>query len=192
MISIQLKYKGSRTYLHGSDIYNAIVQELLSRLDGRLQKLVFKRFSRNQIELLLEMPENPENLIGNGVWVTPDGEKCRFWIRETDELVTESYPFDEDSIIDVAQLSGECVQSDHANQYSVIENIIALTKKLNYVLSPDVSGKWLFGQIDLKQRLPMEWSSIKIERTSCVGSSYSRNRIIIDRADYGDICFIGG
>ena len=127
--------------------------------------------------------------MSQSLWVC---EMQRFWIRETDEPVIDSYPFDEDAITSGAVLEAEIIRSGHANPYTVIENIIALTKKLNYALSPNINGKWLFGQIDLKKALPTEWDSIKIERTICVGTSFSRNRIVIDGGDCGEIRFIGG
>jgi hypothetical protein len=192
IIQLNLKYKGSRTYLHGSDIYNAIVEELSGRLGGYPARLVFKHFARNQVELLLESPESTANVIGSGLWRMADENIERFWIRETDAPVTDSYPFEEDAITSTAHIEGQSIRAGHTNPYTVIENIIALTKKLNYALSPDVNGKWLFGQIDLKQALPAEWDSIQIERTICVGTSFSRNRIVVDETDCGEIRFIGG
>jgi len=192
IININLKYKGSRTYLQGGDIYNAIVEELSAQLEGYLARLAFKHFARNQVELLFENPVDSANLVGSGMWRTATGESQRFWIRETAGSVTDSYPFDEEVITSAAVIEYESIRVEHVNPYTLIENIIALTKKLNYALSPDVKGKWLFGQIDLKQSLPTEWDLIQIERAVCVGSSFSRNRIVIDGADYGEIRFIGG
>jgi hypothetical protein len=192
IINFNLKYKGSRTYLHGSDIYNAIVEELSARFGGYPAKLAFKHFARNQVELLLENPVDPANVMGSGVWRAATGETRKFLIRETNEPVVDSYPFDEELITSAAIIEDESIRVGHANIYTLIENIIALTKKLNYALSPDVNGKWLFGQIDLKEALPAQWDTIQIVRTICVGTSFSRNRIFVDGTDTGEIRFIGG
>lgn len=84
------------------------------------------------------------------------------------------------------------IRGKQTNPYSLIENIIALTKRLNYMLAPDVEGKWLFGQLDLKEALPNDWNDLVIARTVAVGNAFSRNRISIDGQEFGEIRFIGG
>lgn len=192
MFDFQLQYKGSRNYLHGSDIYNAIDDALRTRFGGHLIRLTFKHFARNQCRLMLEKTDNAGNIIGQGNWSADSGELHHFWLYETDCPVIDSYPYDEDAITASACIDGAIITGSHNNHYSVIENIIALTKRLNYTLSPDVKGKWLFGQLDLKQNFPDNWQQICVERTVCVGNNFSRNRILIDGTDYGEIRFIGG
>lgn len=189
--SLILKYKGSRDYLQGGDLYNAIAETLSEQFGGHLVRLAFKHFARNQCQLLLEPIIDSTDVMGKGSWRKASGEMQRFWICETDRPVTESYHFDEDAIIDPTQLDGSTILGYCTNDYSVIENVIALTKRLNYALSPDVKGKWLFGQLDLKVRgLPAIWQEILVERMLCVGNRFSRNRILIDGTDYGEIRFI--
>ena len=192
MTQLNLKYKGSRTYLHGSDILNALVDIFSVEQEGHLSKLVFKHFARHQIAVLCEKPSDLAQVMGNGIWKSTQGDPQRFWLIETGVPVVDSCPFDEESITSQSETSGESIQAARANSYTAIENVIALTKKLNYLLTPDVDGKWLFGQIDLSRRLPREWNTIRIERKVCVGNSFSRNNIHIDAADYGEIRFIGG
>jgi len=189
---LQLKYKGARTYLHGSDIFNALEDSLSVSDAGYLSKLVFKRFARNQIAILMEEPADTRNVLGTALWKSDSGEEKRLWLTETDVAVTESYPFDEEAILAHAAVDDQHIQLTVPNAYSLIENIIALTKKLNYALSPQVNGKWLFGQLDLQQKLPKSWESLCIDRTICVANSFSRNRILIDDQHYGEIRFIGG
>lgn len=192
LITLHLKYKGSRTYLHGSDIFNALVDLFSETNSGYLSKLVFKSFARNQIEVLLSQPGHDVSTLGNGVWKMTDGAEQRFWLRESREPVAESYPYDEDAITSKAIQVVESILLETQNAYSTIENIIALTKHLSYLLTPDVDGKWLFGQIDLLQALPERWESIQINRKACVANAFSRNRIEIDGHDIGEIRFIGG
>ena len=192
MIDFELKYKGTRNYLQGGDFYNTINEMLSTRFGGHLVRLVFKHFARNQCQLLLERPADTGPVIGHGTWQAASGDTQRFWLRETDRPVTESYPFDEEAITDAAQVEGEAIVGHRSNDSSAVENVIALTKRLNYALSPEVNGKWLFGQLDLTAGLPESWQAIRIERTSCVGDSFSRNCIFIDGVDYGEIRFIGG
>lgn len=191
-LTLSLKYKGARTYLHGSDIFNALERTLSVGDAGYLSKLVFKNFARSQIEVLIEEPADPSNVLGTAFWKSFSGEDIRLWLTKTDVAVTESYPFDENAILTSARIEDERILLPVTNAYSVIENIIALTKQLNYTLSPQVSEKWLFGQLDLQQKLPESWQSLRIDRTIGVANSFSRNRILVDGLHYGEIRFVVG
>lgn len=187
-----LKYKGSRDYLHGGDIFDALNDSLSKELGGRLLRITYKRLARNQLGLTLSEPSNAEFVTATGVWLTSSGIRNQFWLVETDVPVTDSYPFNEDLITHSAELDEEVICGRRANKYTLVENVIALTKKLNYELAPEVKGKWLFGQLDLPQRLPSDWNCVVITRTVAIGHAFSRNRITIDGQDFGEIRFVGG
>ncbi len=192
MIELTLKYKGARHYIHGGDFYNAIDEHLTQRLGGHLTRLAFKRFARNQCRLLLEPPTDMSPVMGNGSWCTASGEAQRFWLYESDTPVTASYPFDEDAITTAAAINENSILGQGCHSYTAIENIIALTKMLNYVLTPDIAGKWLFGQLDVNAKLPSHWDEMRIERYLCMGSGFSRHHINIDGNELGEIRFIVG
>jgi len=113
-------------------------------------------------------------------------------MQETTQHVTDSYPFQEECITQPAEVEGTMIRGRRENAYSLIENIIALTKCLNYALTPDVDGKWLFGQLNLEKALPTEWDEIVVRRGVAVGNRFSRNQIEIDGEGFGEIRFIGG
>lgn len=188
-----LKFKGSRRYLQGGDIYNEIQDILSDTLGGFVSKLVFKRFARTQIELLIGSPPYVENPLGSGVVTSWSGEKVAdFWFRETGREISDSYPFEEDLIWNAIVISDQYIVSQRKNPYTPIENVISLTKKLNCELSPEIEGKWLFGQIELECCLPEEWKEIKISRRSCIANRFSRNTICVDGCNIGEIQFIVG
>ena len=76
--------------------------------------------------------------------------------------------------------------------FSPIEELIALTKRLNYELTPDIDGKWVFGQMNLKCGLPDEYSQLRITRNCIVSGRFSVNDIKFDSKHVGDIRFIVG
>ena len=192
MTLLKLRYKGSRDYLHGSDIYNAIVDSLGNELSGHLARLVFKRVVRNQIRIAMNEQVSMEGAVGRGTWRNSNGEQIPFWLLESGLPVTESYKFDEDAITSRALVDGKIIRGVRSNCYTVIENIVALTKCLNCSLVPDVRGKWMFGQIDLEAALPDEWNNLTITRTHLVGNAFSRNNITINDREFGQIRFIVG
>ena len=190
--SMELSYKGSRNYIQGSDIYNAINAYMLEKFGGYLSRLAFKRFARNQIELVVSHPSTSDNILAHGIWLPSHGDRIQFWLRETDQPVIQSYPFDEGAIIEQAFCNVDSICAFKSNDYTLIENIVALTKRLNYLLTPNVDGKWLFGQLGLEREPPTDWNEIKVTRFKIIGNSFSRNRISIDGSDLGEIRFIGG
>lgn len=187
---MNLEFKGQRNYIHGSDIYNSISEELSELGYDYIKKLAFKSFARHQVRFTLDSAESTSAFAFGILSTAQDSQK--FYLIETDEPVTDRYPYDEALITDKAVIAGSQITGKADNLYSVIENVIALTKQLNYQLSPDVSGKWLFGQLDLKMALPVEWRQIQISQKSCIANSFSRNLITIDGAAYGEIRFIVG
>ena len=189
---LDLKFKGSRNYLHGSDIFNSLVNMFARENGGYLSKLVFKRFARHQIEVVLESPVDDSAYLGKGVWTEENGADFEFWLRETALPVTQSYPFDEEQIIRKARYFDKEICLDSLNNYSIIENVIALTKALNYRLFPEPRGKWVFGQINLGRKLVNSEKNILIEQITCIGESFSRNGITIDGQYHGEIRFIVG
>lgn len=187
---LNLKYKGSRNYIHGSDIFMAATNFFLEQ-NGYIKRLAFKSFARNQLKISFDEPLSNDRALGYGILSSPLGNK-KFFLIETGQSVTERYPYDENEVLDGSQIFDAYIENSTPNKYSTIENIIALTKKLNNHLSPEISGKWLFGQLDVKDALPDSWHEIKVTRKTCIADSFSRNLIEIDGQDYGEIRFIVG
>lgn len=189
-VNLNLKYKGDRNYLHGSDIYSVLVGYFHENNQSYIKRLAFKSFARDQVTLTFDEAFSKQS-IAYGLVSGDEGVK-KFYLIETSEPVEDRYPYNENLITDTAEIAQERITGESGNPYTVIENIIALTKQLNYHLSPDVSGKWLFGQIDLNASLPDSWHKMVITRKSCIADSFSRNLIDIDGKNFGEIRFIVG
>tara|TARA_R110000824_G_scaffold400686_1_gene608841 strand:- start:9201 stop:10844 length:1644 start_codon:yes stop_codon:yes gene_type:complete len=184
----KLEFKGERNYLQGGDIFNALNQYFKKIETGFLSTLSFKDFSKKQLKLCFKKP-SLDNVIAKGGWEGDKG-KISFWIVETDEPVENRYEYSENMITDECRFNGNSVLAQGCRLYSIIENIIALTKKLNYQLVPDVNGKWVFSQVDLDKPLPQKYSIIEIEQVSVTVKKYSRNLIKVDGLSFGEIRFM--
>jgi len=115
-----------------------------------------------------------------------------FWIVESQQPATGRYDFDEDSVVAPAVRDGEEIVLEKRSNYTPIEEVIALTKRLSYELSPDIDGKWVFGQLNLSCALPNDYSSLRISRVSEIAGRFSVNNIFVDNHNVGDIRFIVG
>lgn len=139
-----------------------------------------------------ERPSQEAHQVGNGIWRDDKGDEIRFWIVEGKEEVVSRYPFDEEKLIAPSHVSEGTITLDVYNEHSAIENIVALTKKLNNTLTPEINGKWVFGQIDLIKPLPPIFNQIKIIRTNERKGMFSCNQVVIDKELVGEIRFIVG
>lgn len=196
MIPLELRYKGDRNYLQGGDIVQFLEDNLDTWLEGDgwwLSRLAFRRFARNQLDLVWEAPGDQRDAVAEGLF-RRNGNDRRFWLTESDRPVAGRYPFDEDALVAGAHIDGETREATLAapEGFRPIEAIVALTKKLNYVVTPDVEGKWVFGQIQLEGPLPRQFRTLGITMKSAVAGRFSVNRIDMDGRKAGVIRFIVG
>ncbi len=192
MQQLDLKFKGSRTYIQGGDIFNAVGRFAREAdITSYVSHLAFRHFARQDCDLVWDRPELTEKLIAQGRVTSADNSRA-FWVMESSRPSAGRYPYDEESVVTPAIREGEEILLRNRSMYTPIEEIIALTKRLNYELTPDIDGKWLFGQLNLRQALPDEYASLVIRRKSEVAGRFSVNAIEVDGHCIGDIRFIVG
>gem|GEM_PF-442500 len=191
-----LSFKGNRTYIHGTEFFDVISSFLQSQLpahhDGFITNLSFRQFAIRQCQIFLySPPESKAECICHGLWCSGNAnEPIRFWVYEREDPVTERYEFDEKLICSGSELFDDRVRSFVVPEFSLIENIVALTKHLHNVKWPLEEGKWVFGQIVLKRALPSQSKTIEIWNFQNIKNRFSRNKIFVDQREVGDIRFI--
>lgn len=193
---LELKFKGERKYLHGSDFFNTLTQlstELLGEA-GFVEKLAFKSFAKNACVLIDSKPSDETFVAHIRLKSNTRALRKEYWIQETSDSVTESYVFDEDSLVAPANidLDSQSIILKERSSFSPIEEIIALTKSLNYKVSPSISGKWVFGQLDLLKPLRDDYQVLHIEMKSLIKNRFSVNEIKLDDDSVGTMRFIVG
>ncbi len=193
MIELHFEFKGERNYVHGSDIFNAISTiARQSFSDGFVAFIAFRNIARRQCVLAFENV-SLMTAVATGSIRAGDGQLHPFWLLECEEEIVGRYPFDEEAIVGYAEVSIENKSIGMLPDGSVtlIEYVIALTKRLNYLLSPDIDGKWLFGQLNLDMPLT-HCAAMRIVQKSILPGRMSINEIWLDNARVGTIRFIVG
>jgi hypothetical protein len=189
---LDLRFKGQRPYIQGPDIFNAATRILKDAdTEAWVSMLAFHRFARLDCDLILAKPHADAPMVARG-FANTSGGKRPFWIVESDREPGGRYPYDEDSINALASIEGATIHMKQRSSFSPMEEIVALTKTLSYALSPDVDGKWVFGQLNLQRALPHDYGRLVICRTREMAHRFSINRIVIDDLHAGDIRFIVG
>lgn len=191
-IMLDFKLKGQRNYIQGGDIVDDVDGYLKKQGIGRLMRVAFRSFARNGCSLHFSQPLGPSGVVADGQYQGLDGVMKPFWLVADGQPATERYAFDEELIVRDADVAGERIELRSLTPFSPIENIIALTKKLNYQLCPIASGKWVFGQLVLLEPLPDSYTQIAIEQKSLIAGRFSNNAMYIDGRHIGDMRFIVG
>ena len=193
-----LKFKGSRTYLHGSDFYNALseaAEELTGAAGSFVSRLTIRRPARSCCEITEDRPDDPAKLVGQVRFRLPDEETERnFLLVETDVDVSDRYAFDETVVSDRVILDRQKASITLAERsvYTPVEDIILLTKCLSYAMSPLENGNWLFGQVDLGEDLNDAYTRLEVRMINLIDARFSVHDILIDDRRVGTIRFIVG
>jgi hypothetical protein len=181
---INFQFKGNRTYVQGGDIYNH-VSGLLGN-DEYVNDISIRQVTSKNC--YLKTAADKTDIV---VCIVKTNER-NYVLVEGTTSANGSYAFDEEYLLKDATVNGNIVTMEVQDKFSLIENIIALTKKLNYSVNPEVNGKWLFGQLKLDKPFPAKPHNIKIENTRRIPNRFSENSITIDGINYGTIIFIVG
>tara|TARA_R110001606_G_C15403445_1_gene653647 strand:+ start:11521 stop:12117 length:597 start_codon:yes stop_codon:yes gene_type:complete len=188
----ELKFKGNRDYVQGPDLFDAVSFDLASLGNGYVKDLTFRSFTRQQCQILTDgLEEHGRNVICAGLWkFSNDNRTIRYWVVETAAPVSVRQPFKEEKIIENVEIVDGVIVGPYVSDFSVIENIVAFTKKYHNKILPLDNGTWVFGQIVLDEKLPCQCTRINIENYQNIKNRFSRNRIILDGNLVGEIRFI--
>lgn len=187
LIELQFQFKGERDYVHGTDIFD-VLEDAFEARRVRILELNFRGFARHQMTCVFTEPGTAARV--SGIAVDESGGRISFWLIEREEQITERYAFGEDAIADGAVVKNKSIRNELKDGFSVIEHVVALTKRLNYILTPDVQGKWIFGQLRLKRPLPPVARGVEIIQKSMLAGRFSVQEIILDGENVGRIHFI--
>jgi len=196
-IQLDMGFKGNRRYLHGTSFFNALEQasQVFTGESGVfVARLVFRRLARHICKVSSSLPDKNESLIGQGRYRLSSGVDKNFWLIETAKPVVDRQPYDEDALFAEAciDLDGRLAKLTRRSINTPIEDVVGLTKVLNYRLMPDISGKWLFAQLDLNAPLSEGYRRIDIRMQSSFAGRFSVSEIYLDDNKVGAIRFIVG
>ena len=147
-LSLDLRFKGSRHYLHGTDMYNATVQALQHHVQpAELSDIEFS-FHRQATMGLALSNTLPDASVKPAAVVSfaAAGIRQKMFLLETDRAIVGRYDYDEHVFaqhLDVTD--GELAGTwRSATPYTDIETWVGLTKALHQRVFSALEGQWLF------------------------------------------------
>ncbi len=190
--------KGSRSYIHGPDIFNACIAVLgkqgiheTTTIDFTLQKTT----GSNLIAVVSDEAPDASNplSIGNLKCQTPGGKSYGITLIQGTTLPQARMLYDE------SWIAGQCnINLEHRHitlpkadtDYSHIEVIISMTKALHLNLFPDLKRRWVFCRWSgpywpLSDRL----DGLSLQLKQAVGTRLTRTEATLQNEVVGNIYF---
>ena len=182
-------FKGSRNYVHGTDIYNTLIKLFEAELKNSKIDLSFHGVAKTNMDLILEKPQN-EKLIKFAFKYKHKDIQTVWYAIENNNKIECRYEYPEEQIYEVADLDIEnnriFIEKD--TEYSFIENTVALNKYLLENLFPDIEGKWYFTRIQLDKATKKKYP-LKLELKANFNFKLTKTAISIDNELIGYIYF---
>ncbi len=184
---LEFEFKGDRKYVHGTDMINKFLDTVqgYNSLSIQIRKITTKNLyvveASNNLPLVANISLNVEG-----------GSIEKYYLVESDQDAKGRYSYNEEKLVESAEIDSESEVATikYSNTYSLVENIVALHKKLvNQIISSDV--KWLFVELKLNlsslELLKGDLIAIRIKRK--LGFKLVESIISINKVDLGVIRF---
>lgn len=189
-------FKGNRNYVHGSDIYPAalhIARELWGRYPDEVMCAFHKPLKSQGIFRLRSGEKEPSSEDIYARFIFSLGEsKHELVLNATNQLIKVARPYDEEEVLRFSEMSARSIRMIVRSDYSYIEQIIAMTKKLHHVVYTDVHDKWLFTKLHIKDRIAPEdycESALEIRAERKVQNILSQCSIFVNDWPVGHIFY---
>lgn len=183
-------FKGSRTYVHGTDIFNKTADLLKDKMKNEKIDLSFHGVAKTNIDLISEKPENEELLKFAIKFTDNSGNRDVLYAVENGLEIKCRYEYPEENICKLSSLDLENkkVILDNDSSYSFVENSVALNKYLLENLFPEVDGKWYFTRFQLN-KIPENKYPLRLELRANFNFKLTKTEIFIGEKSIGFIYF---
>lgn len=188
VVDLVFCFKGSRQYVHGTDIFTKLTEQCDSELAGI--DLVFHGIVGSNMTFFAEKPSHCEIKVifrcscGN--------KKIRLFGVDNGKEIDCRYDFTEEMIIKNSKinLDRKSIYMIQPAKFSFIEHIVAMNKALVETLYNNVEGKWYFTRLQLEKNIQMnEVLSLEIQLLSNFQLKLTKSLLVVNNEGVGYIFF---
>jgi hypothetical protein len=189
--SLEFSFKGTRNYVHGTDIYNKMIDLLKDDLLNKNFDLSFHGIAKNNINLSEIKPDDESLLKFVCKYTNNDLGKKVLFATEDNTTIISRYDYPEDDICRLSELNIERqeVLLNSNSSFSFIENSVALNKYLLETLFPNVNGKWYFTRLQLRNIPTNKFYPLKLLLKANFNFKLTKTEIFISDKSVGYIYF---
>lgn len=192
---LDLPLRGGRSYVHGTDIVQQIMEWIKSentREPRYLSGISFFSSTGNQLLATFDTSNFAGKATGSFLISSEvTSNKIEGYLIDTGVPATSKLPYDEEDILKFTEFSpsGSTALVRFHSGYLPIQGIVAATKTICLAASP-TGGKWLFGSLALNKPLPSSIRSLNLALEKIVMDRLAVVALDIDDIPIGTIRFI--
>jgi hypothetical protein len=195
-IELNLPFRGTRGYLHGTDLYNEMMKVGGERLPDGPMHWQFHALLRKQPDLVLDVEELAEwrlrpNYRGEGRFGVRENARSVVMV-ESERPVVERKDCNEVEVVSgaVVEISERTAFLPRAAVGDAIEKVVFLNKHLHFKVLPGVVEPWLFAKLELKWRLAVTAiDEVKLVLRQVLGNRFTKTEIFVNELSCGFIIF---
>lgn len=193
---IPFRYKGNRNYVHGPDIFDAMLETVHDYFNNYPNEIrgSFHRFLRNDGMIsIYDINQSIKDKIIYAIFsIIINEDNYKVAITASKNLVSSSYDYDENKVLDTIEYHDDEARMILKSSYTYMEQIVAITKKLHLTFYPLDNKSWLITKIHLIDAIdpaifPGHMLSIKAEKH--FHYRLTQNSIFLDDKFLGSIWF---
>lgn len=189
-----IRFKGDRDYLHGTDILHSAVHALSGKRSPDAIDdidIVFHALARTGLTLCVTAPPGCEPKARLSCSI--EGIRRKLLLVEDGRRIPGRHPYPEDQIVaaTIFDITSATASSSAPLPFTNIERWIAMIKALHHVVYPDAQGKWLFVRaklVEYPDALP-DRAEHHVGIRSDFGGKLTRSALTVDGRSIGDIFF---
>ncbi len=190
---IEFQFKGARNYIHGTDMFNAMVSSYPSAGMNNIRFTVHDFVYTPACRLYLGNSKEALNEVAD------IRARCQFrvdgqtrWLALTqcagDATSGGRYDYDEEKIISLCRMVGEGIALARQSLFSFIETVVSMNKHMHQQLFPEAVGKWIFTSIDLAASCDAR-ENLALQFKHNMNFRLTKSDIMVNGSKVGDIYF---
>ncbi len=189
---IEFQFKGARTYVHGTDVFNALLQTPPVQNMGPLETvdLTFRGLITSSLKIVADDDFSDADLV-RFLARSHSSEELTLRCTAGDMPVRGRYEYDEADVIKEAVTTPGSNQASLplSDRYSFIEQLVALNKMLvGQCVSVPADRKWLFARLLFTMPTPTA-GTISLHCDERSSARLTESTIAVDDTPRGTICF---
>lgn len=191
---LELRFKGARDYLHGTDILPAILDTLGVRHPGSLITdidITFHHLAHAGLTLAAELPADTPPAVQFTCRI--DGVRRKFGLIDDGRPIAIRTPYREEDIVAATELTvpSRSAISRAPLPYTPIERWVAMVKAAHQAVYPDLHGKWLFvrGKFAMYDKVLADGVVHQVVIEANFNNKLTRSAVLVDGRKIGDIFF---
>jgi len=181
-------FKGSRKYVHGTDIFLKLVEKYNDDIENI--DIAFHGISVNNMTFSSNKPIDKEiKVTFRGLH---ENNKIKLFGFENSSEINCRYEYLEEKIVDnsIVTISTESITLKTPTEYTFIEHIVAMNKALLEDIYPDINGKWYFTRLQLQRPINIsDTTSLQLILKANFQFKLTKTSIFVDKKEIGFIYF---